>query len=111
MLVLAVVRQTKGGRASVTRSVNGREAAFLILLFLGTMALVGGLLWTRLHWRADLAPYGRQTRWLDVALHPERYAKLHALHVIRTLNLTGALLVASAFGILAYEAFRSFAGR
>ncbi len=95
----------------MTRSVNGTEAAFLILVLLGTVALVGGMLWTRLHWRADVAPFGRQTRSLDVTLHPERYAKSHALHVIRTLNLTGVLLVASAFGILAYEAFRSFAGR
>ena len=71
-----------------------REAAFLILL--GAVALIGGILWARVNWRPDVAPYGRQTRALDVTLHPERYARTDALRVIRTLNFAGVLLVASA---------------
>ena len=86
-----------------------RSVAFLILLLLGIVALVGGLLRARLHWRSDVAPYGRQTRSLDVLLHPERYAQSDALRVIRALHITGALLVASAVVLLLVEAFRSFA--
>ena len=88
-----------------------RQAAFLILLLLGVLALVSGVFWTRLNWRPDVAAYGRHTRSLDVLLHPERYAKDDALSVIRTFNVAGLALVAGALGILAYEAFRDFAGR
>ena len=82
------------------------QTTFLLLILLGTLALVGGMLWTRLHWRADVPPYSRRTRFLDVTLHPERYAKGQAVPVIRTLNGAGGLGVAGALAILAYKAFR-----
>ena len=84
------------------------EAAFLILILSGVTALVGGMFWTRLNWRVDVPPYGRQTRFLDVTLHPERYAKESALPVIRMLNRVSGLSVASAIAVLAYKAFRDF---
>lgn len=87
------------------------QAAFLILLPLGILTLVGGLVWTRLNWRPDVAPYSRHTRSVDVAVHPERYAKEQALGRIRALNLLGAVLLASAVGILMYEALRVAAER
>lgn len=79
------------------------EAAFLALLFPGVLALLGGMLLTRLHWRPDIPPYGRQTRFLDVTIHPERYVKNAPLGAIRTLTVIGALLVASAAGIAICE--------
>jgi hypothetical protein len=79
------------------------EAVFLSLLFSGLLALLTGLLLARFHWRPDIAPYGRQTRALDVALHPERYVKDAPLGLIRSLTLIGMLLLASAAGVVAYE--------
>ena len=84
------------------------EAAFLILILSGVAILLGGMLWTRLNWRADVPPHGRHTRFLDVTLHPERYAKESALPVIRTLNRVGGLCVAGAIAVLAYRAFKDF---
>ena len=82
------------------------QTAFLLLILSGTLALVGGMFWTRLNWRADVPSYGRGTRFLDVTLHPERYAKGQAVPVIRTLNCAGGLGVAGALAILAYKALR-----
>ena len=82
------------------------QTAFLLLILSGTLALVGGMFWTRLNWRADVPSYGRGTRFLDVTLHPERYAKGQAVPVIRTLNCAGGLCVAGALAILAYKALR-----
>jgi len=81
----------------------GTEPAFLILLFLGVLALLSGRLWTRLYWRTDVSPYGRHTRTLDVLLHPERYAKHESVRMIRTINVAGMVCVASAMAVLAYE--------
>jgi hypothetical protein len=80
------------------------ELGFLGLLFSGVLALLAGVLLARLHWRPDLPPYGRRTRWLDVTLHPERYVVVDdaPLRVIRSLNLAGALLLASAAAVAAY---------
>jgi len=80
-----------------------RQGAFLGLLFSGILALLAGAMLTRLHWRPDTPPYGRSTRLLDVALHPETYARDAPLRTIRSLNLTGALLLAGAAGVVAYE--------
>lgn len=90
---------------------NLTEAAFLILLFLGIVTLLGGLLWARQNWRIDVPPYGRQTRAIDVILHPERYAKEESLRAIRTMNVTGGLLLASAAAIVGYELLRITSGR
>lgn len=84
---------------------------FLVLLLLSIAALLGGLLRARVNWRSDIPRHGRRTHFLDVMLHPERYAEDHAQRGIRTLNLAGAVLLASAVGILVYEAFRSISGQ
>jgi len=84
-----------------------QEDAFLLLFFAGLFALLVGVGLTRLHWRPDIPPYGRGTRFLDVTLHPERYAKNAPLPAIRSLNLIGALLVAAAAGISVYEMVRT----
>ena len=82
------------------------EGAFLVLLFAGVCAFILGMLWTRLNWRPDIPPYGRRTRALDVTLHPERYATKDALRRIRTFTVVGALSVAGAVLVLAYELLR-----
>jgi hypothetical protein len=79
------------------------EDAFLILLFPGILALLAGVGLTRFYWRPDIPPYGRRTRFLDVTLHPEKYAKDAPLNVIRSLNLVGAILLAGAACVSAYE--------
>ena len=79
------------------------ELAFLGLLFSGILALLAGLLMTRLHWRADMPPYGRRTRLLDVTLHPEGYVTAAPLRAIRALNLAGVLLLMGAMGVVVYE--------
>ena len=84
------------------------QAAFLILMLSGVLALVCGIIWTRLNWRADVTPYGRDTRVFDVTLHPGRYANDRAVPTIRRLNILGALCVVSALAILAHEAFVDF---
>jgi hypothetical protein len=73
------------------------------LLLQGILALLAGLGLTRLHWRSDIPPYGLRTNFLDVGLHPDRYAKDAPLRTIRALNLTGALLLAGAVGLSAHE--------
>jgi hypothetical protein len=79
------------------------EDAFLILLFSGIFALLAGVGLTRLCWRPDIPPYGRRTRFLDMTLHPEKYAKDAPLRAIRMLNLAGALLLAGAACVSTYE--------
>jgi hypothetical protein len=79
------------------------ELAFLSLLFTGVAALLAGLMLTRIHWRADISPYGRRTSFLDVTLHPESYVERAPLAAIRTLNVAGAILLAGAVGVVSYE--------
>ena len=82
------------------------ESSFLGLLLSGTLALIAGMFLTRLHWRPDIPPYGRETRFLDVTLHPDRYVKDAPLRAIRSLTLVGALLLVCAAGLVAYEVVR-----
>ncbi len=84
------------------------QAAFLILMLAGVLALVCGIVWARLNWRRDVAPYGRATRFLDVTLHPGRYANDRAVPMSRSLNIVGAFCVVSALAILAHKAFVDF---
>ncbi len=93
------------------REMNVRETAFLVLLLLGILALLCGVLWTRLNWRPDIPPYGRHTRSLDVTLHPARYAAPHSLPAIRILNVIGAVLLAGATVVLIREVLSSITGR
>lgn len=95
--------ESPDGRRRI-RSMSATEAAFVSLLFLGILALVAGVTLTRLHWRQEIPPYGRRIRFLDVTLHPEAYVREDApLRAIRRLNLTGALLLAGAAVVVAYE--------
>jgi hypothetical protein len=86
---------------------RARELAFLVLLLLGVVALVAGLLRTRLSWRDDVSPFSRRTPQLDVLLHPERYARGDTVRATRTLDGSGALLLAIAVAVLRYEAVPS----
>ena len=79
------------------------EVAFLGLLFSGILALLAGMLVTRLHWRPDIPPYGRRTRFLHVTLHPEAYVTAAPLRAIRALNIAGVLLLMGAMGVVVYE--------
>ena len=81
------------------------EAGFLSLLFPGILALLAGIMLTRIHWRPDIPPYG-QTRFLDVTLHPERYVKDAPLRAIRSLTVAGGFLLAAAVSVVVYEILR-----
>ena len=83
------------------------EAAFLALLFSGIAALVAGIGLTRIYWRSDIPPYDRRTPTVRVMIHPEDYVRDAPLGAIRSLNLAGALLVAAAIAVLAYELGRT----
>ena len=80
-----------------------RETAFLALVFSGVLFLLASIMLTRLHWRPDIRPYGRQTRLLDLALHPERYVENAPLRAIRALTVIGALLVVGAAVVVICE--------
>jgi hypothetical protein len=82
------------------------ETAYLILIGGAILARLVGLMLTRMHWRDDIAPYSRGTKFLDVTLHPERYVKGAPLRTIWILNVAGALLLAGAVVVLVYEFFR-----
>jgi hypothetical protein len=82
---------------------SGTEAIFLALVFVGVLALLAGLILTRLHWRLDIPSYGRGTRFLDVTLHPERYAKDAPFGVIRSVSAIGAALLACAIAVVAWR--------
>lgn len=84
-------------------------AVFLTLLFGGILALVTGLVITRLHWRTDIPPYGVRTNFLDVTRHPDRYAQDAPLGIITTLNLAGVFLLMGAVGTLLFELLRGSA--
>ncbi len=82
---------------------SATEAVFLALVFTGVFALLASMILTRVHWRPDIPSYGRQTRFLDVTLHPERYAKDAPFCVIRSLSAVGAVLLACAAAVVAWE--------
>jgi hypothetical protein len=90
-----------------SKSMITTENIFFILLFPGILALLAGVGLTRFYWRWDIPPYGRQTRFLNVVFHPEKYAKDAPLSAIRILNLTGVLFLAGAVCISAYEILRT----
>jgi hypothetical protein len=76
---------------------------FILSLLCGILCLVAGLFITRLTWRSDVAPYGMHSPTLEIALHPERFARADRLGVIRLLNLLGAGLVLCAVAVLLYD--------
>ncbi len=86
---------------------SATEGIFLALIFTGVLALLAGMILTRLHWRQDIPPYGRHTRFVDVTLHPERYARDAPFAVIRSLSAIGAVLLACAAAVVATEILRT----
>jgi hypothetical protein len=79
------------------------RALYLIFLIAGILCLVGGLFFTRLTWRPDVEPFGRNSRLLQIALRPERYAGPARLSLIRTLNACGGLLLLGAIAVLVFD--------
>ena len=87
-----------------------RQSAFLAALLLGLVALLSGVTWTRLHWRADIGPY-REKAWLDVLMHPERFAEGASIGRVRGLIRAGVVLLAAALGMAVLEIARLMLGR
>ncbi len=84
---------------------------YLVLLIGGILCLVGGLFITRLTWRADVEPYGRRSRLVQIALHPEDFAKADRLREIRLLNAVGGLFLLGALVVVGHDVISSIAGR
>ena len=84
---------------------------FVAFVIGGVIALLTGLLLTRLHWRRDIPPYGRNMRLLDVTRHPERYAENAPFGLIRALSAIGALLLAAAGLMVVTEIIRTSLAR
>jgi hypothetical protein len=59
--------------------------------------------------RDGIEPFGRRSRTLDIALHPERYAKPDRLREIRGFFGLGALLVFAALTVVLYDVYLTMA--
>lgn len=86
-------------------------ALYFLLLVGGIVFLLAGLLVTRMTWRADVRPFGRHSRYFQIALHPEDFAKPDRLREIRILNLVGGLLLLGALAVVCRDVVSSMAGR
>jgi len=86
-------------------------ALYLLLLLGGVLSLLCGLFVTRMTWRTDVEPFGRRSRFLQIALHPENFAKADRLREIRFLNLVGGLLLLGALIVVCHDVISSMAGR
>jgi hypothetical protein len=86
---------------------NVAQGLFLGFLFAGILLLLVSLLLTRIHWRADIAPYGRGTRLLQVTMHPEKYTRDAPVRAIRALSFVGIVLLAAAAALVIRELFRA----
>ncbi len=86
------------------------QTAFLGLMLLGIVALVGGMAYARLCWRREIPAYGRSTRTWDVLFHPERYAEAHAVRTIRALFLMGLIGIVGGVVVLAHKAVHDLGG-
>jgi hypothetical protein len=82
---------------------------FMLLLMSGIFCIIAGSLVTRLTWRPDIEPFGRMSRTIQTALHPENFAKPDRLREIRLLNLVGLLLLCGALVVVLVDVFRSIA--
>jgi hypothetical protein len=87
------------------------EESFLIVWLGGILALLGGLVVTRLTWREDVRPFGRGSPVLDIVRHPEKYARPSSLRVIRVLNALGLVCLSIGVALLACEAVWPSRGR
>ncbi len=86
-------------------------ALYLFFLIGGILCLLGGLFVTRSTWRADVEPFGRRSRFFQIALHPENFARPERLREIRILNLVGGLLLLGALAVVCHDIVSSMAGR
>jgi hypothetical protein len=86
-------------------------ALFLLLLIGGVLFLVAGLFLTRMNWRPDIEPFGRRSRALQIALHPENYATARRLGAIRLLNAVGGALLCASLAVVGYELYLAIRGR
>jgi hypothetical protein len=81
---------------------NLREAIFFLLLAIGLATSLRGIWLTRTHWRSDIPPYSK-SRFIDVMLHPERFAPKAPLTKVRALNTIGGLFLAGALAVALWE--------
>ena len=84
---------------------------YFLLLLGGILFLLCGLAITRSTWRTDIEPFGRRSRFFQIALHPEHFAKPDRLREIRLLNLIGGLLILGALAVVALDIISSMASR
>jgi uncharacterized membrane protein len=68
------------------------QIIFLISLFAGVGFLIAAVLVARMNWRADAESY-RQTGFLRLAKHTDRYVEMPAVHKARFLGLVGAIFI------------------
>jgi hypothetical protein len=87
-------------------ALNMTQAVFFVCLISGIVLLLASLMLTRMHWRTDIAPYGRYSRLVHVTLHPEQYTMNAPLRAIRVLSFIGVVLLATAAAVLTYELVR-----
>lgn len=80
------------------------ERIFLTGLLGGILCLVTGLLVTRFNWRDEVPQYRRSTTIFDVVMHPDRYAHVRMVPLIRMLNAVGGILLLLAMLALLWQA-------
>lgn len=85
------------------------QVLFLLFLVGGILFLLCGLFVTRATWRPDVEPFGRRSRYFQIALHPENFARAERLREIRLLNLIGGLLLVGALIVVGYDVVSSIA--
>ena len=78
------------------------QAVFLATLFPGVFLLVASIMVARTNWRADVSPFGLDTRSFDVLQHPEKYARPEAVRLIRALAGLGVTSLAVAISALVF---------
>ncbi len=59
----------------------------------GIVCLVAAQWYIRESWRPDIAPYGLQSRTMQVFLHPERFVTAERLGRIKPLHICGLALI------------------
>ena len=79
------------------------QAIFLTSVLGAVVSLVAAIGVARLHWRTDVAPFGRDTNTVKVLARPACFARPSALGAIRTLTVLGCALFAVALGCLIYQ--------
>jgi len=80
-----------------------REVVCMSFLALGLALLLSGTFWARMHWRADVEAYGRNTPQLDLLLNPERFVRDSAVAIVKGLYVGGIMCIGLAVGLVVYE--------